>query len=644
MTHNPEPADSAAPPGSTADVAPLAWVIDEIRSSLSEAIASVKSFLGHKSDIDRLRSAGEHVHQVSGALQLLDLRGVTLVTEAVEQLFARWESEPGECLPAAVRAVDATLGAVRNFLEAILAGRTPPTIRLFPYYREILVLLRAPRVHPADLIFPDLNRRPSFHQMAVRTLSADELRIRRVQYEQGLLRFLRDPENAPARARMRDAIAELEGLPQRGLARSFWWVARALFDALESFQLPVDEDLKRFLARLNQQLRRQIEGGPVVAERLMIDALYHVGRADERVERVAQVKQLYGLATLIPRDFERATLTTIDSEALAALKDALSQCKLLWGQLIASNPPDPTRFRAEVNRAQASALRLGAPAPARVLGCISEATAGLPASTPQVREALGMEVATALLLLETGADGSPQADPQFEQRADAMIGRIVRAARGQPLPEAEDWIAELARRAQERSSMDTVVAEMATMLREAELRLDRFFRNPAQRGELAELESAFEQVAGVLSVLGYEDPASALLNVRVSVQKFVDRDTSQRGGVRPHRAKPWSHWLFRRHPGAAADKPSGHVPLRSQDRRVLRGHGICTSRAAGGGGAARTAAARRCGVRAAAGRERRAFDQAAHGLGHRGRRQAGGQCRRQGCGRAAGTGSGPVAQ
>ena len=522
MTQTIESADTAVPAPSTTDVAPLAWVIDEIRSSLSEALSSVKGFLGNKADIDKLRSAIAQIHQVSGALQLLDLRGVTLVAEALEQLLARWQSQPAECLPAAVRAFDATLGAVRNYLEGLLAGSPIPPIRLYPYYRELLVLLHAPRVHPADLIFPDLHRRPPFHQMAVRTFSADDLRIRRVVYEQSLLRFLRDPENAQARLRMRDAIVELEALPQRGLARNFWWAVRALLEALATFQLPVDEDLKRFLARLNQQLRRQIEGGPAVAERLMIDALYHVARADDRIERVAQVKELYGLATLMPPDYERATLTTIDAEALSGFKDALNQCKLLWGQLVVSNPPDATRLRAEVNRAQTAATRLGASAPARVLGCIGEATAVLPSATPPVRDALGMEVATALLLLETGTDVSMQADAQFEQRADAMIERIVRAARGQSLPEAPDWIAELARRAHDRSSMDTVVTEMATLLREAELRLDRFFRNPAQRSELAELDSTFEQVGGILGMLGYEEPAAALRNVRVSVHKFVD--------------------------------------------------------------------------------------------------------------------------
>ena len=514
-------AEDAAPAPAT-DIAPLAWVIDEIRSSLADAVVAVKGFLGNKSDIDVLRNAGEHVHQVSGALQLLDLRGINLVTEAIEQLIVRWESAPTECLPAAVRAVEATLGAVRNFLDGLLAGRPVPPVRLFPYYRDILQLLQAPRVHPADLMFPDLHRRPAFDRMEVRSLSSDELRIRRVMYEEGLLRFLRNPDDAQARGRMRDAVAQLEGLPQRGLARSFWWVTHALFDALESFQLPVDADLKRFMARLNQQLRRQIEGGPAVAERLMIDALYHVGMADERIERVAQVKQLFGLGSLLPADFERPMLNAMDSATISALREALGQSKLLWGQVVASNPPDPARFRAEIARAQGGATQLGAAPAARVLGCIAEATAGLATTPPAVREVLGMEVATALLLIESGIDGNPAADPLFAQRADAMIGRIVSAAGGQPLPDSDAWIAQLAQRAQERSSMETVVAEMRGILRESELRLDRFFRNPAQRNELSALGPMFDEVSGVLAVLGFEDPAAALRNVRASVERYAD--------------------------------------------------------------------------------------------------------------------------
>ncbi|MFZ5538178.1 MAG: hypothetical protein ACOY5V_00370, partial [Pseudomonadota bacterium] len=199
-TRDPNQLMDAAP-----DIAPLAWVIDEIRTSLNDAVGAAKTFLGTKQDLDSLRNARNQVHQANGALQLLDLRGVALVTEAVEQLLRRWEADPKDCLPAAVRTIETALAAVIAYLEGLLSGRPNQPIRLYPYYRDVLQLNRALRVHPADLIFPDLSRRPAFHEIEVRPMTADQLRVRRVRFEEGLLGFLRDSEDARARRMMRDA-------------------------------------------------------------------------------------------------------------------------------------------------------------------------------------------------------------------------------------------------------------------------------------------------------------------------------------------------------------------------------------------------------------------------------------------------------
>ncbi len=508
--------------GASQDVAPLAWVIDEIRTSFGLALTAMRSFLGNKQDLDSLRAARNQIHQANGALELLDLRGVALVTEAIEQLLTRWESEPGECLPSAIRSVESALAAVRAYLESLLSGRPNQPIRLFVYYRDILQLTQAARVHPADLIFPDLSRRPAFHNIEARQFSSDQLRVRRVQYEEGLLGFLRHTDDARARRQMRDALCELEHLPQRGLARSFWWVIRGLLDALDSHRVIVDIDLKRLLARLNLQLRRLVEGGQVVAERLMVDALYYVGRADEKVARVAEIKRLYGLDALIPNDFERASLTAVDPDALRGLREALAQAKLLWGQLVTSAAPDPGRFRLEVELARAASARLEAHPLADVLARIAEVTNGFGQLAPPVREGLGLEVASALLFVETGADELPQLDPQSDERAHKVNERLQRAAKGQELPEAGPWLSDLARRAQDRLSMGTVVAETQATLREIEQRLDRFFRNPALREELVGIGALIDQVCGVMSILGHEEPVTALHNVKKSVAHFED--------------------------------------------------------------------------------------------------------------------------
>ena len=508
--------------GASQDVAPLAWVIDEIRTAFGHTLAGMRAFLGNKQDVDSLRDARNQIHQSNGALQLLDLRGVALVTEAVEQLLSRWEAEPDECMPSAIRSIESALSAVRAYLESLLSGRPNQPIRLYPYYREILVLNKASRVHPADLVFPDLTRRPALHNIDARPFTTDQLRIRRVLYEEGLLGFLRNVDDARARRQMRDALCELEHLPQRGLARSFWWVVRGLLDALDSHRVVVDLDLKRLLARLNLQLRRLVEGGQVVAERLMVDALYYVGRADEKVARVAEIKRLYGLDALIPADFERATLTAVDPDAQSALREALAQSKTLWGQLVTSASPNPTRYRQEIENARAAAQRLQAAPLADVLAQVGRVTDGFAQLAPAVREGLALEVASALLFVETGADELPQLDPEFGERSRKMIERLKGAVQGHELPEAGPWLSELARRAQDRLSMGTVVAETQSTLREIEQRLDRFFRNPSLREELVGVSPLVDQVCGVMSILGHEEPVAALRNVQRSVGHFVD--------------------------------------------------------------------------------------------------------------------------
>jgi len=514
--HDPNQLVGAAP-----DIAPLAWVIDEIRNSLTDAVNGLKAFVANKQDVDSVRNARNQIHQANGALQLLDLRGVALVTEAIEHLTRRFEADPKECSPAPIRTIETALSAVIAYLEGLLSGRPNQPIKLYPYYRDVLQLDQANRVHPADLVFPDLSRRPAFHQIEARNFTPRQLRDRRARFELGLLGFLRNSDDAAPRKRMREALSDLEHMPQRGLARSFWWIARGLLEALEAGAVAVDVDLKRVLARLNLQLRRMIEGGGAVAERLMVDTLYYVGRAEGTLPRVAEVKRLYGLDALIPADFERASLTALDADALRALKEALVQAKQLWGQIVAG-AADTSKFEHEIALVRETSHKLHARPLVATIEAIRRVTSEFAKLAPNVREVVGLEVASALLFIDLGVDELPQIESEYEGRALQVIDRLAKACNGQVLPQAGPWMSELARRAQDRLTMGTVVAETQATLRDIEQRLDRFFRNPLERADLPGTTAMFDQVCGVLSLLGYDEPVAALRNVQTSIARFAD--------------------------------------------------------------------------------------------------------------------------
>jgi chemosensory pili system protein ChpA (sensor histidine kinase/response regulator) len=505
------------------DVAPLAWLTGEIRTATEAAVAGLREFLAAKSNLEALRGARSQVHLANGALRMLDLRGASLLLESIEQLLKQWESAPGDCVPTAVQKVDAALQALVAYLEGLRAGRADQPIRLFPHYRDILQLAGAARVHPADLMFPDLTRRPAFHAIGVRPLTADQLRVRRARFEGALLNFLRDPSNRAAKNDMRDALSDLERLPQRGLARSFWWVVRGLLDALEADAIAVDVDLKRVLARVNLQLRRLIEGGGAVAERLLVDALYYIGRADPRVARVAEARQLYDLDALLPADYERAKLTLPDADQLRVLRESLAEAKSAWGE--AAGGGNVAAFLQHIDAARRAAAAIEVEPVVLLLSDI-EAVAGEFSAVPiSARESLAIEVATALLLVDLGVDEIPNLDDRFDGRARSMVERLQAARRGEAPPTVEPWLSELARKAQDRLTMQTVIAEMKGLLREIEQRLDRFFREPAERSELPALDGMIDQMASVLALLGYDDVVAALADARASVRRYADAAT-----------------------------------------------------------------------------------------------------------------------
>jgi len=501
------------------DAAPLTWLTGEIRVATEAAVAGVRQFLAG-GDVEPLRQAREQVHQAVGALRMVELRGAALLLDAIEHLLKRWESAPGDCDAAAAHTIEAALQALIAYLEGLRAGRADQPIRLFPHYRDILQLAGAARVHPADLMFPDLTRRPGLKAIGVMPMTADQLRVRRARFEGSLLRFLRDPSDQESRRDMRDSLFDLERLPQRGLARSFWWVVRGLLDALEADALPVDVDLKRVLARVNLQMRRLIEGRRGVAERLLVDALYYIGRADPNVTRVAEVRQLYDLDSLLPADYERTKLVPVDADQVRVLRHSLTEAKSFWSEAAAGSDMSTFIEGIEQARSASAALELGPIE--QLLGEIGRLVADLADAPVSVQEAISIEVATALLLVDLGVDELPSLDERFEDRARSMIERLNAVRSGETPAEVDPLLTELARKAQDRLTMQTVITEMNGLLREVEQQLDRFFRKPEARDELGELDGKLEQTASVLALLGFDDAVAALDDARATVQRYAD--------------------------------------------------------------------------------------------------------------------------
>ena len=199
------------------DTGPLSWVIGEIRDALGRSRTALDEAKERGADAraTSLQHAKTHLHQAHGALQMVDVEGVGLMTQACEQALERMRDGSLECSDANCAAVADGYQAVIEYLDELLAGASPQPARLFPYYRALQEALGAQRIHPADLLFVDLSVKVDLppHQAP----EAPDYAAFRARFEKALLPFLKSAEPEAQRANalaLQEAIALVEDAQQ----------------------------------------------------------------------------------------------------------------------------------------------------------------------------------------------------------------------------------------------------------------------------------------------------------------------------------------------------------------------------------------------------------------------------------------------
>ena len=519
--------NSNSPPGSVenVDTGPLSWVMVEIRESLNRSRAALQEALTQDAETQgtTLRHAKNFLHQAHGALQIVDVDGVAIITETIEDLFDRIESGQLSFTAAVAEAITNGYQALLEYLEELLSGVQHQPVRLFPYYRTLLEARGAERIHPADLFFPNLSIRPQLPP-APPAPAADYAAMRK-RFERSLLPFIKATDAAAvmsSAAVMRDLVAEVERAQGNQQSRVFWWVLHGFAEAVASGQVKNELYVKQLFARINLQIRRLSEGSNSIAERLLRDALFFVARAENPTPLVQQIRRAYQLDGAVPVDYEKKRYGQIDTEALAIAKDRLSHAKNAWNRIAGGDGSVISVFESELGTLIDAAGKLNSPPLLKLLrelgGIARHSLHGRSA------EALGLEMATALLFVENALNHISHLADNFAERADAMSARLLSVVSGEQPTETAEWLDDMSREAQQRQTMQVLTAELQTSLRQVEKSLDEFFNDPTQRGGLTQIETTLHQIGGALAILDQEDAVAAIKHTQQAVRRFADAD------------------------------------------------------------------------------------------------------------------------
>ncbi len=517
------------------DLSALAWVHEELRRSLDNAHKALRRFVKESeavsgSDVDAvdpavLRTARQQIHQGVGALELVGLPAVAVVLRASETAVQRFVAKPNKLTVADVDTIELASFALLDFLQRMLSGKPVSPLALFPRYQAVQALAGADRIHPADLWANDWRWLELAAEKGITPHAVDE--SAHAALEKQLLLVMRG-QNSQAALSMSDICASLGAGAPSMPAATLWQLAAAFFESQAHGFLKPDLFSKRVASRLLAQFRVFARGETDVSERLAQDLLFFCAQSaspgdGRKSPRLAAVRQAYGLAQHAPADYEVNRLGRFDPALIAQTRKRVASAKDAWSAIAGGEMHRMGGLSEQFSLVGDSLKRLY-PNGDLLADELAQAVAQTQQSGAAPRPPLAMEVATSVLYLEASLEDGDFDHPEEGQRVKRLANRIASVRAGNTPDPLEAWMEELYRRVSDRQTMGSVVQELRASLSEAEKHIDQFFRNPAQREALAPVPGLLASMRGVLSVLGMDQAAHAVLRMRDDVDGLLSTE------------------------------------------------------------------------------------------------------------------------
>lgn len=505
------------------DTGPLSWVIGEIRDALGRSGTALRDAANRSPEAQPtlLLHAKTHLHQAGGALQMVDIDGVGVLAGAAERMIDRFKDGQLACTLDAVKPVQDAYQALVEYLDELLAGSPQQPARLFPYYRDLQERLGVERIHPSDLLPPDLGK--GVELPAREEGTAPDIAACRARFEKALLPYLKSGD-AQYAAGMRDALAPVAASQQEPRARLFWQALHAFAAVVADGQVDSDLYVKQLLGQVNLQLRRLSQGQGGTPDAMLRDALFFVAAAEGATSApnadAQRLRQACGLDGLVPHDYAARRYGRIDQATLQEAREALARTKSDWDRIATEGDLGVREdFNEQLSRLAGASEKLGAPALAQLMRELGRAaTDAMQAGRSQE---FGLEMATAMLFVENGLDQLRQLPEDFAENAEAVGARLLALAAGETPPDAPQWQGELARQIQQGQTVAVLAGEIKAGLRQVEKLLDDYYDNPARGEVLAQAEPVLHQLQGALAILDQEQAVQAVRHVAAEVQALA---------------------------------------------------------------------------------------------------------------------------
>ncbi|XVJ49333.1 Hpt domain-containing protein [Pseudomonas sp. UBT] len=319
------------------DYVALEWVKGDIAETLKQARSALDAFV-ETSDGDAIGECLACIHQVHGALQMVEFYGAALLAEEIEELALALQAERVSQRDESIRLLQQALSQLPLYLERVHSARRDLPLVVLPLLNDLRSARGESLLSETSLFSPQLLSIGPLPDEALAQRALPDLHEQLRQWHQlllqalaGLLREDHGPSNLEDMARV---FARLEALCQGAPLLPLWQVTSALVEGMLTGVIANSPALRSLLKASDKQLKRLLVQGigginQPAPDELLKSLLFYVAKVTRPTPRMQSLKERYGLDEALPDsavvDAERARLAGPDRNAMGSVLGALCE-------------------------------------------------------------------------------------------------------------------------------------------------------------------------------------------------------------------------------------------------------------------------------------------------------------------------------
>jgi chemosensory pili system protein ChpA (sensor histidine kinase/response regulator) len=319
------------------DYVALEWVKGDIAETLKQARSALDAFV-ETTDNDTLGDCLACIHQVHGALQMVEFYGAALLAEEIEALALALQAGRVSQRDESIRLLQQALGQLPLYLDRIHSARRDLPLVVLPLLNDLRSARGESLLSETSLFSPQLL---SIAPLSEETLAQrappdlnEQVRQWHLLLQQALAGLLREDHGPSNLEDMARVFAHLEALCQGAPLLPLWQVTSALVEGMLTGVIANSPALRSLLKASDKQLKRLLVQGigginQPAPDELLKSLLFYVAKVTRPTPRMQSLKERYGLDEALPDsavvDAERARLAGPDRNAMGSVLGALCE-------------------------------------------------------------------------------------------------------------------------------------------------------------------------------------------------------------------------------------------------------------------------------------------------------------------------------